>query len=200
MRKEILERNTNETKVKAVINLDEKAENRIDTGIGFFDHMLNLFAFRAGITLKIACTGDLDVDGHHTVEDVGICLGQVISKALGDKNGIARYGSARLPMDECLAQVDIDISNRPYLVFNAVFSDRQIGESDKYRVGGFEVELVEEFFRAVAVNAGMTLHINLLYGKNTHHKIEAIFKAFGAALGQAIKTAGDAVPSTKGVM
>jgi len=200
VRKEILERNTGETKIKAMVNLDEQGENKIDTGIGFFDHMLNLLAFRAGITLKIACIGDLEVDGHHTVEDVGICLGQAISKALGDKSGIARYGSARLPMDECLAQVDLDISNRPYLVFNAAFDEGRIGEGGKYRVGDFEVELVEEFFRAVAVNAGITLHVNLLYGKNTHHKIEAVFKAFGAALGQAIKVSGNTTPSTKGVM
>ena len=200
MRKEFLERNTNETKIKIEINLDKKGENAIETGIGFFDHMLNLFAFRAGITLNIACKGDLEVDGHHTVEDVGICLGQAISKALGDKSGIARYGSARLPMDECLAQVDLDISNRPYLVFNAEFGDRRIGENEKYQVGDFETELVEEFFRAIAVNAGITLHINLLYGKNTHHKIEAIFKAFGIALGQAMRITDEGVSSTKGVL
>ena len=202
MRKEILERNTNETKIKVEIDLDAKGENNIDTGIGFFDHMLNLFAFRAGITLHVACQGDLEVDGHHTVEDVGISLGQIISKALGDKSGIARYGSARLPMDDCLAQVDLDLSNRPYLVFNAEFGNNRIGAngSGKYQVGDFETELVEEFFRAMAVHTGMTLHINLLYGKNTHHAIEAIFKAFGRAFGEAIKVVGDEMPSTKGVL
>ena len=191
MRKEILERNTNETKIKVEINLDERSENKIETGIGFFDHMLNLLSFRAGITLNITCKGDLEIDGHHTVEDVGIILGQAVSKALGDKSGIARYGSARLPMDECLAQVDLDISNRPYLVFNADWKNDFIE---------FDAELVEEFFRAFATNAGITLHINILYGKNTHHKIEAIFKAFGASLGQAIKITNQGISSTKGVL
>jgi imidazoleglycerol-phosphate dehydratase len=134
----------------------------------------------------------LSVDGHHTAEDVGIALGRAISKALGDKSGIARYGSARLPMDECLAQVDLDVSNRPFLVFNAEFSTE--------RVGDFEVELTEEFFRAVAFNAGITLHVNLVYGKNTHHMIEAIFKTFGVALGQAVRITNDGVGSTKGVL
>jgi imidazoleglycerol-phosphate dehydratase len=154
--------------------------------------MLNLCAFRSGITLDIVCKGDLEVDGHHTVEDIGIALGQAVSHVLGDKSGIARYGSARLPMDECLAQGDLDISNRPYLVFNAPL--------DEGKIGGFETELAEEFFRAVAVNAGITLHINLLYGKNTHHKIEAIFKAFGAALRQAVKITNEGISSTKGVL
>ena len=200
MRKEILERNTHETKIRVEINPDEEGESNIVTGIGFFDHMLNVFAFRAGITLNIACQGDLGIDGHHTVEDVGICLGQALAKALGSKHGIARYGSARLPMDECLAQVDLDISNRPYVVFNADFGDKRTDDHGKYSVGDFETELVEEFFRAFAAHAGITLHIHLLYGKNTHHKIEAIFKAFGIALGQAIKITGRGVPSTKGVL
>lgn len=197
MRKEVLERKTSETIVKIELDLDSAGKSSTDTGIAFFDHMLNLFAFRAGITLEVACKGDLEVDGHHTVEDIGITLGQAISKALGDKSGVARYGSARLPMDECLAQVDLDLSNRPYLVFNAAFCD-STADGAKYEPGGFETELVEEFFRALAVNAGITLHINLLYGKNTHHKIEAIFKAFGAAFGQAIRTTGDGATSTKG--
>jgi len=190
MRKEFLERNTNETQIKLEVNLDEHGSNTISTGIGFFDHMLNLFAFRAGITLSVDCKGDLEVDAHHTVEDVGIALGQAISTALGDKSEIARYGSARVPMDECLAQVDLDICNRPYLVFNAEFQNDFIE---------LDAELVEEFFRAVSTNAGMTLHINLLYGKNTHHKIEAIFKAFGMATKQAIAKT-DKIQSTKGVL
>ena len=200
MRKKNVKRTTGETKIEVEINLDEKGKSKIGTGIGFFDHMLELFAFRAGIKLSVGCEGDLDVDGHHTVEDVGICLGQAISGALGDKSGINRYGSARLPMDECLAQVDLDISNRPYLVFNAAFNDGRIGEGAKYQAGDFETELVEEFFRALVVNAGFTLHINLLYGKNTHHKIESIFKAFGVALSQAVKITDSGVSSTKGVL
>jgi imidazoleglycerol-phosphate dehydratase len=192
MRAAIFERTTNETSVKIEINLDKKGESKIATGLGFFDHMLNLFAFRSGMTLNVECQGDLSVDGHHTAEDVGIALGQAISKALGDKSGIARYGSARLPMDECLAQVDLDVSNRPFLVFNAQFPAE--------RVGDFEVELTEEFFRATAFNAGITLHVNLVYGKNTHHMIEAIFKAFGAALKQAVMMTSDGVGSTKGVL
>ena len=191
MREAILERNTNETKIKLALRL-EPGQCAISTGIGFLDHMLNLFAFRAGVNLSVQCDGDLEIDGHHTAEDVGIALGQAISQALGDKRGINRYGNARIPMDECLAQVDLDICNRAYLVFNAEFLTEKVGD--------FETELTEEFFRAVAVHSGMTLHINLLYGKNTHHMIEAIFKAFGAAFKQAIEVVSDSVPSTKGVL
>jgi len=192
MRESILERGTSETQVKVGINLNQKAENNIDTGIGFFDHMLNLFAFRAGITLDLQCKGDLHIDGHHTVEDVGITLGQAIGKALGDKNGIHRYGEASIPMDESLARCVLDISGRPFLVFDAIFPSERIGDMD--------TELVEEFFRALALHAGITLHISLLYGKNTHHMIEAIFKAFGCAFGSAIAVTGQGVPSTKGVL
>jgi len=191
MREAILERNTNETKIKLALRLDP-GQCAISTGIGFLDHMLNLFAFRAGVNLAVQCDGDIEVDGHHTAEDVGIALGQAIAQALGDKRGINRYGNARIPMDECLAQVDLDICNRPYLVFNAAFPTQKVGD--------FETELTEEFFRAVAVHSGMTLHINLQYGKNTHHMIEAIFKAFGAAFKQAIAVTGDEIPSTKGVL
>jgi len=159
-------------------------ESKIDTGIGFYDHMLELLAFYGELCLHISAKGDLDVDPHHTIEDIGITLGLSLAEALGDKSGIARYGSARIPMDECLAQVDVDISNRPYLVFNADIKD----------------EMVEEFFRALAFNAGMTLHINLLYGKNEHHKCEAIFKAVGCALKQAMGKTGEGVASTKGVL
>ena len=193
MRKAVLERNTNETEIELQFEMDKSGENTICTGIGFFDHMLDLFAFRANMYLHVKCYGDLEVDGHHTVEDVGIALGQAIAQALGDKHGINRYGSARVPMDESLAQVDLDISNRPYLVFNAKFPQSRVGE--------FETELTEEFFRAVAINAGMTLHINLMYGVNTHHMIEAIFKAFGIAFKQAVtKTNDGKVTSTKGVI
>jgi imidazoleglycerol-phosphate dehydratase len=197
MREAVLERVTKETSVKLTLNLDEKADgnkvyDNINTGIGFLDHMLTLFAFRACIDLTVDCSGDLGVDGHHTVEDVGICLGQAISKALGDKHGINRYGEAAIPMDECLANCVLDISGRPYLVFNASFPSERAGE--------FETELTEEFFRAVSHNSGMTLHVNIAYGKNTHHMIEAIFKAFGCALRQAVCVTGSGVQSTKGVL
>ena len=192
MREAVLERSTSETQVRVGINLDQKAENSINTGIGFFDHMLNLFAFRAGITLDVTCKGDLHIDGHHTVEDVGITLGQAIAKALGDKNGIARYGQASIPMDESLASCVLDISGRAFLVFNASFPTERAGDMD--------TELVEEFFRALASQSGITLHINLTYGKNTHHMIEAIFKAFGCAFAQAIAVTGQGVSSTKGVL
>jgi len=163
--------------------------------------MLNLFAFRAGITLNLSCRGDLVVDGHHTVEDVGLALGQAIAQALGDKSGIRRYGQAELPMDESLASCALDLSGRPYLVFNASFPIERVGvtENDP-RAPAFETELVEEFFRAVSSASGMTLHINLRYGKNTHHMIEAIFKAFGCAFGQAIELVGQGVSSTKGIL
>ena len=192
MREAFLERKTNETSVKVGINLDKKGTSKIGTGIGFFDHMLELFAFRAGVTLNVECKGDLHVDLHHTVEDVGIVLGRAISGALGDKSGINRYGVATIPMDESLADCALDISGRPFLVFNAKFP------SDL--AGGFATELVEEFFRAVTRGGEITLHINLAYGKNTHHMIEAIFKAFGVALSQAIAMTGEGVPSTKGVL
>jgi len=193
MREAVLERTTKETTINVDLSLDKIEDCYINTGIGFFDHMLNLFAFRAGITLDVTCNGDLHVDGHHTVEDVGIAIGQTIKKALGDKKGIVRYGSASLPMDEALVHCVLDISNRGFLVFNAELPAQKVGE--------FETELTEEFFRAVALEAGITLHINLAYGKNTHHIIEAIFKAFGVALGQAItQTDSDDIPSTKGVL
>ncbi len=192
MRQSQIERNTKETKINLNVNLDEKGTNNLNTGIGFLDHMLDLFAFRAGITLNIKCDGDLIIDGHHSVEDIGIALGLALKEALGDKKGIQRYGSSRCPMDETLVQVDLDLANRAFLVFNADFRSKKVGE--------FETELTEEFFRAVAFNSGMTLHINLLYGRNTHHKIEAIFKAFGMALKEAIAITSNDIPSTKGVL
>ena len=192
MRKSILERVTNETSVKIKLNLDEKGKGIISTGIGFFDHMLELFAFRAGITLNVECKGDLFIDGHHTVEDIGITLGQAIAEALGGKIGINRYGQALVPMDESLAGCVLDISGRAFLVFDARFPSEKAGD--------FDTELVEEFFRAIAFNSGMTVHINVAYGKNTHHMIEAVFKAFGVALGQAAAVTGEGVQSTKGVL
>ena len=192
MRETILERCTNETQVKIGLNLDKKNTGKLNTGIGFLDHMLELFAFRAGITLDVECKGDLHVDGHHTAEDVGIALGQAITAALGDKSGINRYGQASIPMDESLASCVLDISGRAFLVFNSQFPAPKMGD--------FDTELVEEFFRALAYNSGMTLHINLVYGKNTHHMIEAIFKAFGVAFRQAVNITGEGVQSTKGCL
>ncbi|MCL2751143.1 MAG: imidazoleglycerol-phosphate dehydratase HisB [Firmicutes bacterium] len=190
MRKAVLERKTKETAVKIVVDLDSAGGSAVTSGIDFFDHMLGQFAFYAGISLNVECRGDLNVDGHHTVEDVGITLGQAVLKALGDKKGINRYGAATVPMDESQASVALDISGRPYLVFNAKFPAAN--------VGGLDTELCEEFFRAVASNCGMTLHVNLAYGKNTHHMIEAVFKAFGCAFGQAVRITGAGVRSTKG--
>jgi imidazoleglycerol-phosphate dehydratase len=192
MREASVHRRTNETDVKVNLNLDLHEESRVNTGIGFFNHMLELFAFRAGVALSVDCAGDLEIDGHHSVEDIGIALGQAIAQALGDKHGIARYGSAAIPMDECLASCALDFSGRPYLVFNAEFPVEKIGD--------YEAELTEEFFRAVAVNGGITLHINLHYGRNAHHMVEAIFKAFGCAFKQAAAQTGVGVPSTKGVL
>ena len=187
-------RETRETKVDVEINLDGSGENKINTGIGFFDHMLNLFAAHGNFDLTVTCAGDLEVDGHHSVEDIGICLGNAIKQALGDKRGINRYGTFFLPMDESLALVSLDISGRPFLVC-------ELGELAPM-IGSFDTELVEEFLRAFAFNAGITLHAKILYGKNSHHKVEGIFKALGHALRIAVdineKVHG--VPSTKGVI
>ena len=192
MRTGVYQRKTNETKVSVNLNLDKHEASKISTGIGFFDHMLELFAFRAGLTLEVTCQGDLHVDGHHTVEDIGICLGRALEAALGDKAGITRYGNAWLPMDESLVHTALDISGRGFLVYNA--------ELPAEKAGDFDTELVEEFLRAFAHNAGITLHINLSYGRNTHHIIEAMFKALGCALAQAVKITGQDISSTKGVL
>lgn len=192
MRTAELERKTKETNIKASLELDTVAKANISTGVGFFDHMLTALAIHSGISLTVNAKGDLEVDCHHTVEDVGIVLGQLFAKVLGDKGGIARYGSSTIPMDEALASASLDISGRPFLVFNAEFTS--------YRVGEFETQMVEEFFRAFAFNAGITLHINVLYGSNDHHKIEAIFKAVAHALKIAIAETGKDVLSTKGVL
>lgn len=187
-----LERKTKETSIKINLNIDGKGENKIQTGIGFFDHMLQQIARHGLIDLEIFAEGDLEVDFHHTVEDVGILLGQAIAEALGDKRGITRYASVFLPMDEALSMVALDISGRPYLHYDVTFK----GEM----TGNFEVQLVEEFFRAVAFQGGLTLHIRNLYGKNNHHIIESIFKAFAKALDAAtsIDPRIEGIPSTKG--
>ncbi|MDO4465789.1 MAG: imidazoleglycerol-phosphate dehydratase HisB [Bacillota bacterium] len=192
MRSAALIRNTKETKIKCSLLIEGEGVSEISTGIGFFDHMLDLFAFHSNMNLKMMADGDLDVCDHHTIEDCGIILGNVLKEALGDRKGINRYGNFVMPMDETLAQVTLDISGRPYLVFNADFS--------RENVGMMSTEMVEEFFRAVAVASGLTLHINVLYGKNDHHKIEAIFKAFGRALKEACQITSDKIPSSKGVL
>lgn len=192
MREAKLERNTNETQISLEINLDGTGKAEIQTGIGFFDHMLTLLAFHSNFDLVVKADGDLEVCDHHTIEDCGILLGKLFLEALGDKKGIARYGSMNLPMDEVLCNVTLDISGRPYLVFNC--------ELIRENIGTMSCEMVEEFFRAFCVAAGVTLHINVYYGKNDHHKVEAIFKAFGRALKQAVKIESDRIPSSKGVI
>lgn len=185
-------RETKETSIYAKINLDGNGNSHVDTGIGFFDHMLTLFSFHSGMDLQLEAKGDLQVCDHHTIEDCGILLGSAVKEALGNRVGIARYGSITLPMDEVLCNVTLDISGRPYLVFHCEFHREQ--------VGSMSCEMVEEFFRAFCVSAGITLHINVLYGKNDHHKIEAIFKSFGRTLKQATRIESNQMPSSKGVL
>lgn len=194
MRTANLERKTLETGVSCELNLDGTGFCEINTGIGFFDHMLTLLAKHSFCDLCLQAQGDLDVDSHHTVEDCGIVLGQALKEALGNKAGIHRYGNCFLPMDEALVQVCLDFSGRPYLVFE--------GDIPKVTLGIYDAEMTEEFFRAVAVQAGITLHIRVLYGKNTHHIIEAIFKGFARAMAEAvaIDSRVKGVMSSKGVL
>ena len=194
MRNAEVKRMTAETKIVVSLELDGTGKTEISTGIGFFDHVLNLFAAHGRFDLKVKCDGDMEVDGHHSVEDIGIALGQALKEALGDKRGIARYGTFYLPMDEALAFVSLDISARPFLVYEG-------GEMSPM-IGGYDTELTEEFLRALAVHGGLTLHARVLYGKNSHHKVEAIFKALGHALRIAVSKDGrmEGVPSTKGVL
>lgn len=193
MRTAEISRKTKETDINVFVKLDGEGKVNVDTGIGFFDHMLTAFGVHSGIDMQINVTGDLHVDGHHTVEDTGIVLGQAVSKALGDKSGIARYGSAYIPMDEALGFCSLDISGRPFLVFNADFHDERIGE--------FDTCLAEEFFRAFAFNSGITLHISEVYGSNDHHICEAMFKAAAHAFKIAIsENESGKVLSTKGVL
>lgn len=193
MREAVIERNTKETQIQVKVILDGKGTADIHTGIGFFDHMLTALAVHSGISMYIQVAGDLHVDGHHTVEDTGIVLGKALGEALGDKSGITRYGSAYIPMDEALAFCSLDISNRPFLVFQGSFTNAMIGQYDTC--------LTEEFFRAFAFQAGITLHINMMYGVNDHHKCEAAFKAVAHALKIAIEpTKSGQTLSTKGVL
>ena len=194
MREAKIKRKTAETDIELKINLDGEGKSDINTGIGFFDHMMTLFAAHGLFDLTIKCDGDIEVDGHHTVEDIGIALGDAIKEALSDRAGINRYGSFYLPMDETLALVALDLSARPYLVCD-------MGELAPM-IGGFDTELAEEFLRALAVRGGITLHVKILYGKNSHHKVEAVFKALGHALRQAVgyDPRNKKIPSTKGVL
>ncbi len=187
----VLSRKTKETNITLQICLDG-GEVKVDTGIGFFDHMLTAFGFYARFGLEVKAVGDLNVDGHHTVEDVGIVLGQAFANALGDAKGISRFGSAFVPMDEALCRVVLDISKRPFLVYEA--------EMPQPMIGSYDSCLTEEFLRAFTMNSGITLHVYALYGKNAHHMTEAIFKALGLALKQAVKVEGCEVVSTKGVL
>ncbi len=186
-------RTTKETDISVKVDIDGKGRADIDTGIGFFDHMLTALSVHSGISMTIKVKGDLYVDCHHTIEDTGIALGQALGQTLGAKSGIVRYGTAYIPMDESLAMASLDLSNRPFLVFNCEFTNQSCGQ--------YDLCMTEEFFRAFAFNSGMTLHINLLYGSNDHHKAEAVYKAVAHALKTAVTLNSDgSTLSTKGVL
>lgn len=191
MREAKVSRKTNETDIEIKINLDGSGNTDINTGIAFFDHMLNSFSKHGSFDLTIKAHGDITVDDHHTVEDVGITLGSAIKKALGDKSGIERFADVRIPMDEALAAAAVDISGRSFLVFNASFTNPKIG--------GFNSQNTRHFFESLTNNAGINVHLEVT-GENDHHKAEALFKAFGIALKRAVKITGTGVPSTKGML
>jgi imidazoleglycerol-phosphate dehydratase len=195
MRRAEVERSTKETAIRVAVNLDGTGQYRVATGIGFLDHMLEQLSRHSLIDIEVAAKGDLHIDFHHTTEDVGIALGEAVSKALGDRRGIGRYGSAIIPMDETCTRVSLDASNRPYLVWKVVFSRPKLGEMD--------TELFKEWFQAFAQAAGLTLHVENMYGENNHHIVESCFKALARALRQAVEPdlrAAGTVPSTKGVL
>jgi len=189
-----VDRKTKETQISANLKLDGRGKYQVDTGIGFFDHMLTLFSVHGLFDLKVAATGDIEVDFHHTIEDVGLVLGDAIAKALGDRKGICRYGHAVIPMDDSLAEVSLDLSNRPYLVF-------MLPEKMPLQ-NGMDASLAKEFFRAISQRAGMNLHIRVAYGENWHHMVEAVFKGFGRALRAAVAIDGrmSEIPSSKGTL
>ena len=189
-----VERNTGETQIKLSLDIDGEGTSSLDTGVPFMNHMLDLFAKHGQFNLSVSANGDTDVDDHHTTEDIGICLGQVIKEALGSKKGIKRYGNSFIPMDETLAQVVVDLSNRPHLEFRAEFPSQ--------KVGTFDTELVHEFLWKLALEARMNLHVIVHYGHNTHHMIEAVFKALARALDEAtlIDPRVKGVPSSKGML
>jgi imidazoleglycerol-phosphate dehydratase len=195
MRKATIRRTTKETDVEVEVNLDGNGASSVATGIGFLDHMLDLLARHGRLDIAVKAKGDLHVDHHHTTEDVGIALGQAVKRALGEMKGIARYADVHVPMDEALTRVAIDISGRPFLVFKPKFG--------RDKVGSFDTELVQEWFQAFAMNAGLTLHVETLYGSNDHHVAESCFKGLARALRAAIAVdprAADEVPSTKGML
>jgi len=195
MRQATCERNTKETEISVSVNLDGQGIYDVKTGIGFLDHMMEQLSRHSLIDITLRAKGDLHIDFHHTVEDVGIILGQAINQALGDLRGITRYGNAIIPMDECCTRASVDISGRPFIVWKVDFSQDKLGDID--------TELFEEWFRAFAFGAGMTLHVENMYGKNNHHIIESSYKALARALRQAIEIdprKADAIPSTKGVL
>ena len=189
-----IERITNETKIKLELNLDGSGKTEIKTGIGFLDHMLNLWAFHGLFDLKIKCSGDLEIDAHHTTEDIAIVLGSALAKAVGEKKGISRYGHAYVPMDEALIRAALDLSGRPEFVFSGEFSQPTIGQLDS--------QMITHFFRSLAMSSGMTLHMAILYGINDHHKCEGLFKALGRALRVAVELdpRRTEVVSTKGTL
>ena len=191
-RKAKVERKTKETEISLAINIDGSGKGEIETGVGFLDHMLTLFSRFSGMDIRIKARGDLEVDTHHTIEDAGICLGEALKKALGEKKGIRRFGFASTPMDETLVNTSLDISGRPLLVFNVPYI--------KGREGSFEIEDTKEFLKAFTTHSGITIHINLVYGDNLHHVNEAIFKSLALALKDALKIEGSDVPSTKGCL
>ena len=187
-----IERKTNETDIIIELNLDGEGHYDVDTGVGFFDHMLAHLSKHSKCDLVVKCKGDLEVDAHHSVEDIGIGLGECFCQALGDKRGIARYGSSSLPMEDALANVAIDLSGRSFCVYNA--------NCRSERIGDFDVELIEEFLRSFSNAGKFNLHVNVPYGTNSHHIAEGIFKAVGQSLGAAVKQVGGDIPSTKGVL
>lgn len=189
-RKATLTRKTNETDIRVELNLDGQGRYTLNTGVGFFDHMLAHLSKHSRIDLKVEAKGDLEVDAHHTIEDVGIAMGEALESALGDKKGIARYGHSVVPMEDAKAEVTVDLSGRPYLVFRAAFASEKIGD--------FDVECVEEFLRSFSTVGKFNLHVEVPYGTNSHHIAEAIFKAVGQALAAAVKVVGTDIPSTKG--
>lgn len=192
MRKATLRRTTGETDISITLTVDGTGRFEGTSGIGFFDHMLDLLARHSGMDISLTCKGDLDVDNHHTIEDIGITLGEVLEKALGDKKGIHRYGCFFCPMDETLSRIVLDLSGRSYLVFDV--------DIPVERIGSFETEMTREFFLAFANNAKMNLHMATLYGVNGHHIVESLFKGIGHALKEAVTIEGDTVLSTKGVL
>ena len=195
MRTGTIRRKTNETSIDVELNLDGSGVYEVSTGIGFLDHMLEQLSRHSLIDLKVKAVGDLHIDQHHTTEDTGLAIGEAIAKALGDKRGIVRYGSAYAPMDETLTRVALDISGRPYFVWNAAFTTPRLGEWD--------TELIEHWFHSFAQTAGLTLHVECLYGQNNHHIVESCYKALARALRQAVEIdprKADSIPSTKGVL